>query len=163
MGGGQLWLVGPLVLCAASLQARRAGTLRPALVTTVAVAGLSAALAITKHLVGRTSPHSGLNAVLDQGSSYPSGHAAIATLCLPLLVTLSRGARLPASPSRRPRWVTAAPFAVGIATLTLGYHWPTDAVGGWLLGAAFLLPARHVLTFGPVDPRDHPVHQPKAT
>ena len=162
VGGGQLWLVGTLVLVAASLRALRARSWRPVLVTALAVTGLSMVLAVTKHLVGRTSPHSGLNAVLDQGSSYPSGHAAIATLCLPLLVTLTRRAQPQASP-RSARWVTAAALGVGIATLTLGYHWPTDAVGGWLLGVAFFLPARHVLTSGPVGPRVSPGHLQEAT
>lgn len=146
VNGGQLWLVGTLVLAAASLRALRARSWRPVLVTAMAVSGLSMALAITKHLVGRTSPHSGANTVLDQGSSYPSGHAAAATLCLLLLATLTTRARPSHDRSAESAMVAAVAIGVGIATLTLGYHWAADVIGGWLLGVAFFLPARHLLT-----------------
>ena len=153
VNGGQLWLVGTLVLSAASLRALRVRSWWPVLVTAVAVSGLSMTLSITKHLVGRTSPHSGLNAALAQGSSYPSGHAAAATLCLLLLATLTSRAQPHTTAPRSRRWVTAAAIGVGIATLTLGYHWPADVIGGWVLGAAFFQPARHLLTDGPAGGR----------
>jgi membrane-associated phospholipid phosphatase len=145
VNGGQLWLVGTLVLAAASVRALRARSWRPVLVSAMAVSGLSLALAITKHLVGRTSPHSGLNAVLDQGSSYPSGHAAAATLCLLLLAALTTRVRAHPTAPRNPRWVTAVAIGVGIATVILGYHWPADVIGGWA-------PRRRVLPARPAHP-----------
>ena len=68
-------------------------------------------------------------------ASYPSGHAANTAVLYLLLAWL-------APPRRRtPFWALAAAMIVlnGLSRIMLGVHWPTDVVGGTLLGAAFAL------------------------
>lgn len=86
------------------------------------------------------------------GMSYPSGHTVVATVTLPLLVALHR---YTTHSSARPTPRTAAASlltatgltvivaGVGLATVALGYHWPSDVVAGWLL--AVTIPAAHAL------------------
>jgi undecaprenyl-diphosphatase len=69
--------------------------------------------------------------------SYPAGHAMTATICYGLIgYCLVRA---------RPRWkgwvLSLLGFglaAVGISRVYLGVHWPTDVLGGYLAGGAWL-------------------------
>lgn len=150
--GGQFWLVGTAVVVAGGLRARRLRSWRPLVVALAAVGSLDALIWIGKHLVGRTSPHSGINEVLVGATSYPSGHTANATMCLSLLALLAAGS----APLRRRALRAAVLLAVvvGIANLVLGYHWPSEVLAGWLLGTLVVTAAAGVL--------DHPVawHRP---
>ncbi|MFJ7627647.1 phosphatase PAP2 family protein [Streptomyces sp. NPDC097595] len=70
-------------------------------------------------------------------AAYPSGHAMTATVSCGLLLWL-----LYRSGVRRGVWRAAVGTAavsvlgVGLTRLYLGVHWPSDVLGGWLLGAA---------------------------
>jgi undecaprenyl-diphosphatase len=72
-------------------------------------------------------------------ASFPSGHAMTATVSCCLLLWLLR--RHGAGPRL---WRTALVVAcvsvvgVGVTRLYLGVHWPSDVLGGWLLGAALV-------------------------
>ena len=71
--------------------------------------------------------------------SFPSGHAVQTMVFYGLLATLA----LPWPPLRRRRWpvVGAAVTVIALVGYTrvyLGNHWPTDVLGGWLLGWASL-------------------------
>ncbi|MFI6033418.1 phosphatase PAP2 family protein [Streptomyces sp. NPDC051315] len=68
-------------------------------------------------------------------AAYPSGHALTATVVLGLLLWLLYRHRVgPAV------WRTAVAVAVvsvvgvGLTRVWLGVHWPTDVLGGWLMG-----------------------------
>ncbi|CAM5259659.1 phosphatase PAP2 family protein [Streptomyces aurantiogriseus] len=68
-------------------------------------------------------------------AAYPSGHALTATVvCGLLLWLLYRHGAAPAV------WRTAVTLAVvsvvgvGLTRIWLGVHWPTDVLGGWLMG-----------------------------
>ncbi|MFF2200500.1 phosphatase PAP2 family protein [Streptomyces sp. NPDC058145] len=69
-------------------------------------------------------------------AAFPSGHAMTATVVCGLLLWLlhRRGAG-------RALWRTAVAAAavsvagVGLTRVWLGVHWPSDVLGGWLLGA----------------------------
>lgn len=69
-------------------------------------------------------------------AAYPSGHALTATVVFGLLLWL-----LHRHGVSRAVWRTALAVAVvsvlgvGLTRIWLGVHWPTDVLGGWLLGA----------------------------
>lgn len=67
--------------------------------------------------------------------SFPSGHATNAAAVYFLFAMLVPTAR-------RTRWLIGAAIltiATGWSRIALGVHWPSDVVGGWLLGGAFAL------------------------
>jgi undecaprenyl-diphosphatase len=86
--------------------------------------------------VQRSRPDASDHLVEVYSLSFPSAHAAnsmILWLTLALLL-----------PQRhwRPAAVAAAllvSFAVGISRPMLGVHWPSDVIGGWAFGAAWVL------------------------
>ncbi|MEV3861422.1 phosphatase PAP2 family protein [Streptomyces sp. NPDC050095] len=69
-------------------------------------------------------------------AAFPSGHAMTATVVCGLALWLLR--RCGAGPAL---WRTAlavgvvSVLGVGLTRLWLGVHWPSDVLGGWLLGA----------------------------
>ncbi len=85
-----------------------------------------------KTLVGRERP-------TGVGLGFPSGHA-IGSLALALLVA---GALWPwfSSKERAGFTVLASIFVlgVGISRVGLGMHWPSDILGGWLVGLAYAI------------------------
>ncbi|MET9493069.1 phosphatase PAP2 family protein [Nocardia sp. NPDC006630] len=91
-----------------------------------------------KLLIGRDRPPVVDHLVTETNHSYPSGHTlgsvvivgALVALILPLLHGLWRTLLV----------VVAGCFvlAVGLSRLYLGVHWPTDILGGLLIGALWL-------------------------
>lgn len=68
--------------------------------------------------------------------SFPSAHAANS-----MILWLTIALLLP-NPKWRPAAVAVAllvSFAVGISRPMLGVHWPSDVIGGWAFGAAWVL------------------------
>ncbi|MGW0190056.1 phosphatase PAP2 family protein [Streptomyces sp. NPDC003362] len=69
-------------------------------------------------------------------AAWPSGHAMTATVVLGLLLWLMHRHGV-----GRVLWRTAVTLAVvsvagvGLTRVWLGVHWPSDVLGGWLLGA----------------------------
>jgi undecaprenyl-diphosphatase len=68
--------------------------------------------------------------------SFPSAHSANSMI---LLLSLA----LIAAPTGHRRWAVlaalAGTFLVGITRPILGVHWPSDVIGGWSFGAAWVL------------------------
>ena len=68
--------------------------------------------------------------------SFPSAHAANSMI---LLLTLA----LLAAPREQRWWAVPVAllgtFCVGISRPMLGVHWPSDVIGGWSFGAAWVL------------------------
>lgn len=81
---------------------------------------------------GRVRPEDQIHLVEVQSLSFPSGHAANATLvwlCLALLVPRTARARTIAIWGAV--WLA---LAVGLSRCILGVHWPSDVIGGWAFG-----------------------------
>jgi undecaprenyl-diphosphatase len=122
-----------MVLFAAILAWRKHIRAALVMIVTVPLAGVTSSL--FKEAFGRDRPDLVPHLDVVTSLSYPSGHAVNAMAVL-LLGALLLGEK------RRGLWVPLAlvgAFIVGLSRPMLGVHWPTDVLGGWLLGAAFAL------------------------
>jgi membrane-associated phospholipid phosphatase len=98
-----------------------------------------------KELVGRPRPPAPDTGV--SLASFPSGHTLQATLLFGLLPLAVWLVTQRAVVRRAAVLVSASAIvAVGVSRVLLGAHWPTDVVGGVLVGLALILVAEHVLT-----------------
>ena len=91
---------------------------------------------IQKVAIARLRPDELDHLVNVNSLSFPSGHAANSMILLLSLAII-------AAP-REQRWWTVpaavcASFLVGISRPMLGVHYPSDVVGGWAFGAAWVL------------------------
>lgn len=69
-------------------------------------------------------------------AAFPSGHAMTATVVCGLLLWLLRRHGVGPVPWRAALITTAVSVTgVGLTRVWLGVHWPSDVLGGWLLGA----------------------------
>jgi membrane-associated phospholipid phosphatase len=116
-------------------------------VALLAVAAVAHTL-VAKYALHRPDPHLEMTGM---GGSYPSGHMVAVLACLGGCVLLLR---------RRPhKWpwlvVGMAATLMGAALLFTAAHWPTDVVGGGMLGLT-LLAGAVALAPGWVEPRSAP-------
>lgn len=91
-------------------------------------------------------------------AAFPSGHAMTAVVSCGLLLWLLR--RYDAGPRIRRAALTVASISVlgvGVTRLYLGVHWPSDVLGGWLLGATLV--ALAVTGFDRYGSRERPVRE----
>lgn len=126
-------LFGAAVVVAVFLWDRRAGWL-------LALGALGSLIdQVVKVSIGRHRPTADVVAILDPsiGPSYPSGHAVFFTWLWFMLAAI-------VSPRIRPRWriwlwgvAGALTLLACIGRVWAGAHWPTDVIGGFLLGLAW--------------------------
>ena len=123
----------------------------------VAVTGIGLAVLdpAVKALVERPRPLPDFAVAVAPGPSFPSGHAmtSLVTYGVLLLVFL---------PAIAPRWrrpvialAAAIVVVVGVTRVALGVHYPSDVVGGWLLGSVWLMVTTAALR---LERADHGVH-----
>ncbi|MGH4025014.1 MAG: phosphatase PAP2 family protein [Pseudonocardiaceae bacterium] len=133
-------LLVPLVLLAGLYLRRRTESWRPLIFVTVSLLGAMSASTLIKLTVARPRPPAFMALVDAVGYSFPSGHATAAAAGW-LSLALAFAARTP----RRGLAVALAGTAVVIAGLVglsrvyLGVHAPTDVLGGWSLGALWVV------------------------
>ncbi len=126
------------VVCVALLMRRR-GLL--ALWLAVTVAGSALLNSILKASLQATRPASAGQLTAAHGFSFPSGHTQAATVTYPAVVLVVGW--IVFRPGRRVRRFSATAVyllvaAVGASRVLLGVHWPSDVLGGFLLGSAWV-------------------------
>jgi undecaprenyl-diphosphatase len=135
---GSSWaviIVGALVLLAGWVGHRpRDGVLGAAVIAVGALV-----IELIKALIGRQRPEVLEPILVEVGYSFPSGHTANSTIAYGVLAVLIGRLALPA-PVRIMAWLLLGGIvvAVGLSRVWLGVHYPSDVVGGWLLGGAFV-------------------------
>ncbi|MFB8281988.1 phosphatase PAP2 family protein [Nocardia colli] len=108
----------------------------------IAATGLGAWVLVDggKNLIARPRPPIVDHVVVKTNFAYPSGHSLGSIVVISVLaILLIPRLRRPAT-----RWaaaVVAAIFvaAVGLSRIYLGVHWSTDVLGGWSLGALWVI------------------------
>ncbi|MFI6946342.1 phosphatase PAP2 family protein [Streptomyces sp. NPDC050422] len=130
------WTMRTLIAVAAVVLWRRGAQL---LAAWVAVTTLASSLLQqgVKAAVGRERPRWPDPVDSAHYAAFPSGHAMTAVVSCGLLLWLLH--RSGARPWIRRTALAAAGVSVlgvGLTRLYLGVHWPSDVLGGWLLGAA---------------------------
>ncbi len=96
---------------------------------------------VLKGYFGRVRPDLVPQLDIINNAAYPSGHANNAAVVYILFIMLVPQAR-------HPLWQLAAAVMIvltGLSRIMLGVHWPTDVIGGWMLGTAFALMAGAVI------------------
>ncbi|MER7155909.1 phosphatase PAP2 family protein [Streptomyces lydicus] len=130
------WAMRALLAVVIGLLVRRGAPLLAVWVGATALAG-TALQQLVKALVGRARPVWPDPVDSAHYAAFPSGHAMSALVAGVLLLWLLRlyGAR--------PGWrwtarvlVVLSVVGVGCTRVFLGVHWPSDVLGGWLLGGA---------------------------
>lgn len=104
-----------------------------------------------KALIARPRPRLLSHADIVYSSSFPSGHATMATVVyLALAVILCRALQRSGARALALGTAIGLILAIGITRIELGVHWPTDVLAGWLLGSAIAVTA--VTVAGPTSP-----------
>jgi undecaprenyl-diphosphatase len=122
------------------------------LATAVLLAGLLVRLAVAEILARPRPPATDWLAGAG-GYAFPSGHTSAATIAAGLVLwgLARRRTKVPAA-----AWLMsgaiAYALAVGLTRIWLGVHWPTDVLGGWAFGVAWV--SACVLMTGAVSSRE---------
>ena len=139
--GGVTYVTLPLLVVVGAI-ARSRKRIRTRLGAGVLLAGVASlgvyvGLAVNAW-VGRARPPAVDWAGAAGGPAFPSGHTTAATL-FALSCAWAVAPRVRAGRPRVALWSAAAVYAglVGWSRAWLGVHWPSDVVGGWLVGLAF--------------------------
>jgi undecaprenyl-diphosphatase len=128
-----------MLAVAAAMVSLRLRSWRPVIVTVIGGGGIGLLVWAIKLLIARARPDLDGRLVAVTGFSFPSGHSASSLVCFGLLAWLvcltTRDHTVWAT-----AWLAAAllTVAVGLSRAYLGVHYPSDVVGGWILGGTWL-------------------------
>ena len=108
---------------------------------------------VVQHLIGRPRPDRTLALVTETSPGFPSGHTLTATVMGGLVAyLLLRAARRPEVRLAALLSILPAIGLVGLSRIYLGAHYPSDVLGGLLLGVVLLVP---FVTVAEIDRRHH--------
>lgn len=124
------------------------GRRREALIFTATVVAAQLSCDLLKGLYDRDRPGLVSHGSYVYSQSFPSGHSAMAAAVFLILATVTASVE----PQRRTKALIygvaiSGVVAVGFSRVYLGVHWPTDVLGGWVLGASWALIAWLILAF----------------
>ena len=104
----------------------------------VALAGGLLLSETMKQVFERTRPPDAYHPMGALNASFPSGHALLATVAY-----LTLGAILAQAMKKRRAyvigWAVALAMIVGVSRIYLSFHWTSDVLAGWSLGAAWAM------------------------
>ncbi|RYD47690.1 MAG: phosphatase PAP2 family protein [Verrucomicrobiaceae bacterium] len=133
-----------------------AGRGKLALLSIISIVTGTYVMTLLKQGYDRPRPDLVEHGTLVHNASFPSGHSMMSAMVwLTLGILLAR-----TQPKKRVRAFiigisVLVTLLVGVSRVYLGVHWPTDVLGGWVLGAAWAL--LFWLVAMRVDPRKPPV------
>ena len=132
--GGATMMIGTLAVVIAWLAYSRRW--RPAISLTVIVVGGRIAVELLKLATQRPRPFFSPYPVEIVSLSFPSGHAANTMITFLALALIAAPAK-----NRSAAIAVAAAMSVliGLTRPLLGVHWPSDVVGGWAFGIAWVV------------------------
>ncbi|HET8599633.1 MAG TPA: phosphatase PAP2 family protein [Segeticoccus sp.] len=144
----------------------RTRSVRPMVISFCVGASLGILVPAVKIVTGRTKPlQPGHDSVFAGGTTYPSGHVVNSILLMGLaleLLVLAWPALQRWLGVRVRRWLVVLSGAMsGAGTLGLSYHWFTDVLAGWLLGAAMFVVLIGLDVFAPLHAKLGDREQPR--
>jgi membrane protein DedA with SNARE-associated domain/membrane-associated phospholipid phosphatase len=137
---GDPWVVTVLTVVVGLAWRWRGGSWRPLVLLVCARLGALACWGTLKALVPRPRPPASLALTAAQGTAFPSAHAVDAAAVLGMLAALA-AASVPLWSRKVTAWALAlaAVAVIGLSRLYLGASWLTDVLGGFALGAGWML------------------------
>lgn len=124
-----------------------------------AVGGSALLNTVVKAGVQRDRPDYPGTVIDPLGSSFPSGHSqSVVVTWVSVLLVVGWATVLAGQAARVASvlFVVLAVAAVGWSRVALGVHWPSDVLGGWSLGSAWVLAATAALLGVPSRRADDP-------
>lgn len=141
---GGPWVLTVTLLGAVVVHLLRRRSIRLLLRAAACLVAVEATIWLTKATIGRTAPRSRVDHLEAHGMSFPSGHTAgsFALLTIAAALVISPGTRLAGFVAWFVPMISAV---VGISTVVLHFHWPTDVLAGWGLGLVAATLIRHLV------------------
>ncbi|MFF0267637.1 phosphatase PAP2 family protein [Kribbella sp. NPDC004536] len=130
---GGPWVLTVALVGAAIVHLLRRRTVQPLIRAAVCLVALEATIWLAKATIGRSAPRSQVDELAAHGMSFPSGHTAgsFALLTIAAALVVPSGTRLATFTA----WfIPVISAVVGVSTVVLHFHWPTDVMAGWGLG-----------------------------
>jgi undecaprenyl-diphosphatase len=152
LGGAFLAVVGTAFVLAALLSRR----VRLALIVAGTLIAASLFTHFVKGYVARPRPP-WEHLAPATGYSFPSGHTLNSTASYGLLAVVAWRSQLPLAARRAAVVIgVALPLLIGLSRIALGVHYPSDVLGGWLAGVAFVALAATLIRLTGAMERDPP-------
>ena len=109
------------------------------MIAVLALAGCAISVTVAKLVVGRQRPPLSYAVMALDDYSYPSGHAIGVMIAAGVCAWMLAHWVIRSDTIRIAVWTTAVVIigGVGFSRVYLGVHYPSDVIGGWLLGATW--------------------------